>query len=324
MCTTGLDGFAGEYVTVILTPLGEDMDVTLQLLASDGTSLLELDAGWAGEAEFLLDYKLPDDGEYTIIVQELFEEAGPYELELRGSPDPMGAIVPPDATEQGELLVGETFIVTLAEGEEHAWTLYSTGVSQRVSVALTPDEGMDMVLSIIAPDGTMLVDELDEAGDGEPEVAQCVTLEQEGQYIVIVDEFWDMTAGEYILEASDCGDGSGYTPGDDYVITEMGEIAYGESQREELLEGPYIHSWLLVGGIGDVVTIVAEPLTTNADLQLGPMDPDGEFLFDLDDGGSGEAEQIESYELPATGIYTIFVAEHWEIYAEYELSVEQD
>jgi hypothetical protein len=260
------DGSAGEYVTVILTPLEEDMDVTIQLLASDGTSLLDVDEEWAGEAEILLDYELPDDGEYTIIVQELFEEAGPYELELWGSPDPMGAIVPPDAIEQGELVVGETFVVTLAESEKHAWTLYSTGVSQRVSVALTPDEEMDVVLSIIAPDGTMLVDELDEVGDGEPEVAQCVTLEQEGQYIVVVDEFWDMTAGEYSLEVSDCGDGSGYTPGDDYVVTEMGEIAYGESQQGELSEGPYIHSWLLSGGTGDVVTIVVEPLTTDADL----------------------------------------------------------
>lgn len=299
------------------------MDVTLQLLASDGTSLLEMDDAWAGEAEILLDYELPDDGEYTIMVQELFEEAGPYELELQGSPDPMGAIVPPDATEQGELLVGETFIVTLAEGEKHAWTLYSTEVSQRVDIILTPDEGMDVLLSIIAPDGTMLVDELDDAGDGEPEVAQCVTLEQKGQYIVIVDEFWD-TGGEYNLAFSDCGDGSGYTPGDDYVITEMGEIAYGESQRGELSEGPYIHTWLLSGGIGDVVTIVAEPLTADADLQLGLMDSDGEFLFDLDDAGSGEAERVESYELPATGIYTIFVAEYWESYTEYELSVTLD
>ncbi len=199
------DGSAGEYVTVILNPLGEDMDVTLQLLAPDGTSLLEMDDAWAGEAEILLDYELPDDGEYTIIVRELFEEPGYYELELLGSPDPIGAIVPPGAIEQGELLVGETFIVTLAEGEKHAWFLYSTGVSQRVDVTLTPDAEMDLLLSIIAPDGTMLVDELDEAGDGEPEVAQCVTLEQEGQYIVIVDEFWDMTAGEYSLEVSDCG-----------------------------------------------------------------------------------------------------------------------
>ncbi len=90
------------------------------------------------------------------------------------------------------------------------------------------------------------------------------------------------------------------------------------------MEGPHIHSWLLVGGIADVVTIVAQPLTTDADLQLGLMDPDGEFLFDLDDGGSGEAEQIESYELPATGIYTIFVAEYWESYTEYELGVTLD
>lgn len=65
-------------------------------------------------------------------------------------------------------------------------------------------------------------------------------------------------------------------------------------------------------------------MTTDADLQLGLMNPDGEFLFDLDDGGSGEAERIENYELPALGIYTIFVADYWESYTEYELSVTLD
>jgi hypothetical protein len=54
------------------------------------------------------------------------------------------------------------------------------------------------------------------------------------------------------------------------------------------------------------------------------MDSDGEFLFDLDDAGSGEAERIKSYELPATGIYTILVADYWESYTEYELSVTLD
>jgi len=420
------DGSAGEYVTVILTPLDDEMDVTIRLLDPDGTVLIDLDDAFSGETEVLLDYELPADGEYTIQVEEFYGQAGDYDLELQGGPDPMGAIAPADADEMGEIVLDEEFAVTLAEGELHAWYLYSAGVGDMVDIVLTPSEDLDVTLSVIAPDGTMPVDQLDKAFSGEAEEVHCLVLDEPGDYIILVDDFWD-AAGDYSLLVSPCeesGGGGGeiligelvwgtlaegedhewtvtadagdevdifltpksegmdmalsvlapdgtvliaglddafsdepeevyglalpqagdYTviveefwdePGDytlivnyagesGYEIIEMGDIAYGEVGEGKLIEGQYVHVWYLEGVAGDVVTIIVEPLTSDADLQLGFMDPDGELLFDLDEWSEGVSEEIVSYELLATGAYTVLIAEYWDSYAEYELSVELD
>ncbi len=427
------DGSAGEYITVILSPFGEDMDVTIQLLSSDDTLLTEADDAFSGEAEILLNYELPADDEYKIVVQEFFDLPGEYELELQGSDEPLGAITPPGAIEQGEIVLDETFGATLTEGEEHAWFLYSAGVGDMVNITLTPEDGqdMDMTLSVIAPDGFREIDELDDVSSGGAEVAQCLALGEPGDYIIVVNEYWDV-AGDYSLLVSPCeeriglydlvevgtlsvgelvvetlveeeqhgwtfeavaGDvidiflspmGTGmdmvlslsapngsllldqldktsidedeevlgleldldgdYTviveefwdePGDyslivnyasdsEYELIEMGEIAYGEKKQGELSEGQYVHTWYLEGTAGDVVTIVVDPLTDGVDVQLGLLAPDGELLLDLDDGGMDEKETIDSYELLTTGDYVIAIAEYWESYTEYELSVKQD
>ena len=399
-------GSAGEYVTIILTPLGEDMDVAVHLLSSDDTLLAEMDDAFSGESEILLNYELPADDEYRIVVQEFFDLPGEYELELQGSDEPLGAITPPGAIEQGELVLDETVEATLAEGEEHAWFLYSAGVGDMVNITLTPEEGqdMDMTLSVIAPDGIREVDELDDASSGSAEVAQCLVLAEPGDYIIIVDEYWDVP-GEYSLLVSPCEEQAsqydlveagtlsigelvmetlgeeeqhGWTfeavagdeidiflspvsegmdmalsltapngnmlleqldltssdeveeilglelsldgdytviveefweqPGDytlivnyagasEYELIDMGEIAYGEKKQGELLGGQYVHTWFLEGTAGDVVTIVVDPLTDGVDVQLGLLDPDGELLLDLDDGGMDEKEMIASGEM---------------------------
>jgi hypothetical protein len=431
--TWSFDGAAGEYVTVILSPFGEDMDVAIQLLSSDDALLTEVDDAFSGEAEILLNYELPADDEYKIAVREFFDLPGEYELELRGGDEPLAAVVPPDAMEQGELVLDETFEATLAEGEKHAWFLYSAGVGDMVNITLTPAEGqdMDMTLSVIAPDGFIEVDELDDVSSGGAETVRCLVLGEPGDYIIVVDEYWDV-AGDYSLYVSPCEEGMGlydlvemgalslgelvmetlaegeqhawtfeavagdvidiflspvdtgmdmvlslsapdgsllldqldktsidedeevlgleldldgeYTviveefwdePGDyalsvnyagdsEYELIDMGEIAYGDKMQGELLGGQYVHTWSLEGAAGDVVTIVVDPLTDDTDMQLALLDPDGELVFDLDDGGTDEEEKIDSYELLTTGTYIVAVAEYWDDYAEYELSVKRE
>ncbi|NOR83217.1 MAG: hypothetical protein GQ526_06955 [Ardenticatenales bacterium] len=310
------DGAAGEYVTVILTPLGEGMDVTLQLLDPDGTVLIDVDDAFAGEAEVLVNYELPADGEYSLLVEEFFDEPGEYELELLGGDASVGAIVPPGVTEMGEITIGEQVEATLAEAEEHAWIIVASG-GEVVDIILTPGEGQDVTLLVIAPDGSTPVDELDNGFSGEAETVAGLLLEIAGEYLVVVDEYWDV-AGDYALVV-DFGE-----EGSEYERIEMGDIAHDEVWQGTLPEGKYLHEWLFEGAAGDVVSIAVTPLTDDADLQLALIDPDGEFLFDLDEAGSDEPEMIAEYELLTTGTHSILVSDWWEAYAEYELSLTID
>jgi hypothetical protein len=142
-------------------------------------------------------------------------------------------------------------------------------------------------------------------------------LDIAGEYLVIVDEYWDV-AGDYTL-AVDFGE-----EGSEYERVEMGDIAHDEVWQGTLPEGKYLHEWLFEGVAGDVVSIAVTPLTADADLQLALIDADGEFLFDLDEAGSDEPEMIAEYELLTTGTHSILVSDWWEAYAEYELSLTID
>ena len=310
------DGAAGEYVTVILTPLGEGMDVTIQLMDPDGTVLIDVDDAFAGEAEILMNYELPADGEYNVVVEEFFDEPGEYELEFLGGDTSVGAIVPPGVIDMYEIVIGEQVEATLAEAEEHAWTIVAYG-GEVVDITLTPGEEQDVTLVVVAPDGRTLVGDLDDGFSGEAEIVTGLLLDIAGEYLVIVDEYWDV-AGDYTL-AVDFGE-----EGSEYERIEMGDIAHDEVWQGTLPEGKYLHEWLFEGVAGDVVSIAVTPLTADADLQLALIDADGEFLFDLDEAGSDEPEMIAEYELLTTGTHSILVSEWWDAHAEYELSLTID
>jgi hypothetical protein len=123
-------------------PLGEGMDVTIQLMDPDGTVLIDVDDAFAGEAEVLVNYELPADGEYNVVVEEFFDEPGEYELEFLGGDTSVGAIVPPGVIDMYEIAIGEQVEATLAEAEEHAWTIVAYG-GEVVDITLTPGEEQD-------------------------------------------------------------------------------------------------------------------------------------------------------------------------------------
>ena len=192
------EGSADDFVSVIVNPLNEEMDVTIELLAADSTTLVEVDGGFSGEAEVLQDYQLPADGEYQIVIGEYWDVAASYELELIGSDEPVGALVPPGALEMGNVTIGEPISAMLMKSQDHVWTLPAKG-GEMANIAVTPlDDEIDVAVSVIAPDGSVLVDELDDAFSGGTEELSELQLEIAGDYLIIVSEYWG-SEGSYEL-----------------------------------------------------------------------------------------------------------------------------
>lgn len=209
----------------------------------------------------------------------------------------------------GEIVIGEPVAGAVGEAQDHAWSLWSAG-GEVVDIILTPlDDDADVTLTVIDPNGDMMVDMLDDAFSGGAEEAYGLELNQAGEYLVVVSEYWDEVADyELVVDYS-------------YEVVEMGSIYYGEVKQASLPAGQYMHYWSFDGVRGDVVTIVVTPLTEGADLQLGLVDSEGNFLFDLDQGVDDEAEMIASYVLPAGDTYGILAAEYWDGYTDYEVSL---
>jgi hypothetical protein len=290
------------------------MDMTLSVIAPDGIKEVdELDDVSSGSAEVVQCLVLTEPGDYIIIVDEYWDVPGEYSLQISACEDQATQY---DLVEAGTLSIGELVMETLGEGEQHGW-VFEAVAGDVIDIFLSPiSEGIDLALSLSAPNGSMLLEQLDLTSSDEVEEILGLELSLGGDYTVIVEEFWD-EPGDYSLIVN-------YASGSEYELIDMGEIAYGEKKQGELLVGQYVHTWHLEGTAGDVVTIVVDPLTDGVDVQLGLLDPDGELLFDLDDGGMDEKETIDSYELLTTGDYVIAIVEYWDSYAEYELSVKRD
>jgi hypothetical protein len=189
-------GRADDYLAVVVTPLDEEMDLILQIQSPDGTVLTDVDGGFTGEGE-VLSYQLPADGEYQILVQELWDVGGGYELRLLGGAEPIGALVPPGALDMGEITIGEPIAGLLMAGQDHAWTLAAEG-GEVVTIIATPlaDE-IDLTLTVIDPSGVALVADLDEAFSGDVEEV-VIELVAPGEYLILVSEYWE-AEGSYTL-----------------------------------------------------------------------------------------------------------------------------
>ena len=313
-------GSAGQYVTAILTPLDEDMDVVLQLQSADGAFLSEEDNGFSGEAEVLSDYMLNQDGDYLLVVDEFFDKAGGYTLELILSDEPQGPVLSSETLEMGAIPLDIPMQAMLEEAEDHSWT-FSASSGDVFNIIVTPmDEDMDMAFSVIAPSGDMVVNLYDNAFSDEAEELKGLVLDETGQYTIIVEEYWDI-AGSYTLALETGEEGVTNDESGDYEWIDMGSLNYGATEQVSIDEGEYVHQWFFEGQTGDVVTIIVAPLVAGIDLQLALIDPSEDFLFDLDEMGEGGPEGIYSYALPSSGTYSIAVTEYWGVYAEYSLTL---
>ncbi len=246
-----------------------------------------------------------------------FFVVGDLPSENGGSGGGGGGTPPSGSGDMGAVYIGDSVEGYLAAGQDHSWTIYASG-GEHISIVLTPqDSEADVALSVMAPDGTMLLEYFDEAFSGESEVVTDLALDYAGDYTIFVEEFFDTAAGYYLdVDWSMGGGDEG-----EFELVEMGDIAYGEVWDMTLPEGKYIHFWTFSGVAGDTVSIYLSPLTSGADLQLGFVDSNGDFIFDLDETMTDEMESIISYRLPDTDTYGILVAEYWEAYAEYELAL---
>jgi hypothetical protein len=265
-----------------------------------------------------------DVGEYFIRVEEFWDAGGSYELEVVLSGEGADASDNGDGggdwTEMGALEVGEVVESTLDSEQRHAW-VFTAQSGDVFDIAVVPiDPEMDMAFSVIAPNGSPLVPQYDEGFTGEAEELFGLQIEWSGGYTIIVEEFWG-EAGSYELWIAPSTEANG-----EGNVLEVGSLAYGEFGEFTLPAGENVyHLWSFEGASGDVITVIVAPMSADADLMLGLVDPDGNVLLELvDETSSDESEQISGYELPVTGTYSIVITEYWDEYAEYKLTLELD
>jgi hypothetical protein len=190
-------------VTTILAPLGDQLDVILDLLGPDGAKLVTLDESFTGDPELLSGqsegFPLPVTGQYTIVVRGFSGHGGRYTLSLEEGGHGIGTMY-----EAGELAYGEAAQETLRSDEVHAWYL-NGHAGDRVTLSLRPLEGhLDLEMVVLrADDESDQLTELvvvDDFLDGEREFLE-MTLPEDALYVILVRDY-DGETGSYEIESA--------------------------------------------------------------------------------------------------------------------------
>ncbi|MAT98731.1 MAG: hypothetical protein CL608_16435 [Anaerolineaceae bacterium] len=75
----------GPAVIDITVTSGEDLDAVLELYDPDNVFLAASDSGFTGEDEAIIGVEIPDDGNYTIVLSDFFDDGGEFTLTVEES-----------------------------------------------------------------------------------------------------------------------------------------------------------------------------------------------------------------------------------------------
>jgi hypothetical protein len=163
--------------------------------------MAEVDSSFAGEEEIIASIEIPDDGDYTIVVREYFDEGGEYTLtvDVAAPQDPGDDF---EATPQGTISFGEEVSGELEMDEIHAWD-FTIDAPTTVNITLNTDPEMDVVLAVLdSADEIIAIVDDDLSGDGE--TISDLDLEEAGTYTIVVGEFFG-EPGAYTLLLEESG-----------------------------------------------------------------------------------------------------------------------
>ncbi|MCA9919584.1 MAG: PPC domain-containing protein, partial [Anaerolineales bacterium] len=184
------NGRSGDNVFITVNPLTPNLDLDVWLLDSNVSRLAEQDAFLAGESE-TIDFVLPENGQYVVLVRDFFGESGQYEVSLRAK-----AVTPPD--EAGTVMYGTAVSGTLNAQQSVVW-YFNAADGDEIDIKLTPsNSNADLLFIVYDPEGNQIWS-VDAAQAGDIEQVLAYPIMSEGRWSVVIREFFG-EAVSYTLE----------------------------------------------------------------------------------------------------------------------------
>ena len=262
-------GAADEVVGMIITPAGE-FDAVIDVVDAAGNSLLsrERDASF-GQENVLV--SLPADGVYTVNVYGFDGAAGSFDMQL-GFPLTNVVIAAGDTLEAED------------EGEGHAFPFTALQAGDMIGIYVEPSEDLDVAIQVRKGDEVVsgLGFEAERGFDASIDVEEFVMIAEEtGTYsfriLNSVDDFAGNT-GEYSVVLFS-------TP---EVIFELAYGDYVDARTNE--EG--LVDYVISGLAGDSMIVNVASDDDEVDMIIEILDLDENVLASIDDGFSGEVEEL--------------------------------
>ncbi|MFO7683197.1 MAG: PT domain-containing protein [Chloroflexota bacterium] len=272
-------GKANEFADVTVAPLTEELDVVVDLLDPNGSSLLDAPVDDSYDTEYIRIFRLPEDGDYTIVVTSYDGTPGDFELLVEESylSNPASFIFASGSLDDAE--------------ETHDFPFY-TFADELVVFQVDPDIELDVVVQLYNDDTGELLEEED-ATTGFEEV--IFTVPEDGNYTFRLLGYEGST-GAYDVTLI----------GSEFVYFELavGDTVIGRFGPNSLFE------YYIGGDAGDTVSFTIKT-DDNIDLVLRLVDFDDNVLAEADAGGTGGTETL-TFTFEADDLFILQVSDFTE------------
>jgi hypothetical protein len=302
------NGRAGDPVDIRLIATSGNLDPLLIVLGPDGDEVARDDDGGEGRNSLLENFTLPADGTYTILATRFRQETGTSEggFELALTPPGSGpAPTPTGPVGEGTIIAyGDVVTGAINDSTPGVRYVFPGQSGDVVTIELSATSGnLDTLLILLGPDGNEIARNDDDGGlaSGTDSAIRDLTLPANGRYSIVATRFRQevgLSAGSFELRLI-----SGSAP---VIVTPGGgDLSYGQTATGEINNDNPQVEFTFAARDGDVVSIRLTATSGNLDPLLILLGPAGAEVARNDDGGEGRNSFIESFTIPADGLYTI-------------------
>ncbi len=290
-------GTAGDVVTIAMNG---DFDTLLTLQDSDGGEIARDDDGGEGTNSLIEGFELPATGSYTIVASSFGgSRTGSYTLSLQ-----TGDVV---VTLEGTpIVIGEIVTGTVTETRTTARFTFTGSAGDLISIAVASDD-FDTTLTLEDARGNQIAYD-DDSGNGTNSLVAGITLQDSGQYAIVVATFAGREiSGSFVLATTYGSEITEPLPTPDLTTVEIVDIAYGDTVGARFSTAPdQIAAFRFDAEAGDVisVSVIGEG---QYDTNLLLVGPDGTAVTHDDDSGPGSNPELNEFILDISGTYTLVV-----------------
>lgn len=187
-------------------------------------------------------------------------------------------------------------IASLPEGVTHRWNL-DLSANDAITLTVAPASTANIILSVLAPDGTALVSAQNQAPLGEVETIRNLQITNPGQYRLLVTTS-PSASTDYALMVMDS---------DSYSFDLRGTLRTS-TPRSDSLPANQDHFWFFLAESGQSLSFTVTP-QDSGDPYVELYDPAGSRILTIDNAEGGDAESLDGYTLLSSGMFGIRVAE---------------
>lgn len=324
-------GTASEIINITMQATSGDLDPLLILYGPSGDVLsFNDDINTAlGNYDSSLTFRLPQDGEYTILATRFDGEggisSGGFILNLRSGDVESETIT----IRYGDSVVGQIDAVLY---EQHYIFEGSAGDVVTIEMTATSSD-LDPYLMLYGPDNEQLIvnDDIDIGQGNFNARITRYSLPQDGLYTIVATRFdgaFGVSTGDYVLTFSNAAGVVREPVGGsvEALTTAAAQIRYGETVTGRIDSTHLEDRYVFQAEVGDVVTIVMNTTNGNLDTYLSVLNAAGvEVAFNDNHVRGATQDSRISLKIREAGTYTI-VATRYGVYygktnGDYELRI---